>query len=107
MDFVNILTEHFVLVVAIACLVVGYIIKHASFLKWIPNNDIPWIVAVVGLVMNLAVSGVSIESAVYGAFMGLSSTGLHQAFKAFVEGKKVSELEPEQDTEPEMNEKAE
>lgn len=91
MDFAKILTEHFVLVVTLACLVVGYIIKHASFLKWIPNNDIPWIVAVVGLGMNLAVSGVSIESAVYGAFMGLASTGMHQGFKAFVEGKKDTE----------------
>lgn len=86
MNFTEILTEHFVVVVALACLVVGYIIKHASFLKWIPNNDIPWIIAVVGLLLNMVVSGLSIESAVYGAFMGLASTGLHQAFKKFVEG---------------------
>ena len=86
MNFTEILTEHFVVVVALACLVVGYIIKHASFLKWIPNNDIPWIVTVVGLLLNMVVSGVSIESAVYGALMGLASTGLHQAFKKFVEG---------------------
>lgn len=32
MDF-SILNEHFVLVVMVACLVVGYIIKHATFLK--------------------------------------------------------------------------
>lgn len=88
MDFTAILTEHFVVVVALACLMVGYIIKHASFLTWIPNNDIPLIVAIFGLILNLVVSGFSIESAIYGAFMGLSSTGLHQAFKAFVEGKK-------------------
>lgn len=93
MDFTAILTEHFVVVVVLACLMIGYVVKHASFLKWVPNDDIPWIVAVVGLVLNLVVSGMSIESAVYGAFMGLASTGLHQAFKAFVEGKKESTLE--------------
>ncbi len=87
MDF-TILTEHFVLVVVIACLVVGYIIKHATFFKWINNDDIPVILAVIGAALNLAVSGLSIEAAVYGAVMGLSSTGLHQGFKAFVEGKK-------------------
>ena len=38
MDF-TILTDHFVLVVMIACLVVGYIIKHATFLKKIPNDS--------------------------------------------------------------------
>lgn len=84
MDF-TILTEHFVLVVLVACLVVGYIIKHATFLKRIPNDDIPVILAVIGAVLNLAVSGLSIESAVYGAVMGLASTGLHQSFKSFIE----------------------
>lgn len=88
MDF-TIITEHFVLVVMVACLVVGYIIKHATFLTWISNSDIPVILAVFGAVLNAAVSGISIESIVYGAVMGLSSTGLHQAFKNFVEGSKT------------------
>ena len=85
MDF-TVLSEHFVLVVIVACLILGYIIKHASFMKWLPNNDIPVILAVVGAGLNLAVSGLSIESFVYGAVMGLASTGLHQGFKRFVEG---------------------
>ena len=84
MDF-TVLTNHFVLIVLVACLVIGYIIKHASFLKWIKNDDIPVILAVCGCLLNLAVSGLSIESAVYGAVMGLASTGLHQSFKSFVE----------------------
>lgn len=84
MDF-TILTEHFVLVVLVACLVVGYIIKHATFFKWIPNDDIPVILAVFGAVLNLAVSGLAIESVVYGAVMGLASTGFHQSFKTFIE----------------------
>ena len=81
----TILTENFVYVVMLACLVVGYIIKHASFFKWINNNDIPVILAVVGAIINPIVSGLSLESIVYGAVMGLASTGLHQAFKKFVE----------------------
>lgn len=89
MDF-TLLTEHFVLVVVVACLVVGYVIKHATFLKWIPNDDIPVILAIVGGAMNLAISGLSIESVVYGAVMGLASTGLHQGFKSFVEGTKTT-----------------
>lgn len=87
MDF-TMLTEYFVLVVLVACLVVGYIVKHATFLKRIPNDDIPPILAVFGAVLNLFVSGLSIDSAVYGALMGLASTGLHQAFKKFVENNK-------------------
>lgn len=87
MDF-NILNEYFVTVVVVACLVVGYIIKHASFLKKINNNDIPVILAVVGSVVNVIKGGLSVETVVYGALMGLASTGLHQTFKAFVEKNK-------------------
>lgn len=87
MDF-NILTEYFVLVVVVACLVVGYIIKHTTIFKWVNNNDIPAILAVVGGILNPIVSGFSVESVVYGALMGLASTGLHQAFKKYVEKNK-------------------
>lgn len=90
MDFA-ILTEHFVLVVIVACLVIGYIIKHASFMKWVPNDDIPVILAVVGAVANLFVSGFSLESVVYGAVMGLASTGMHQAFQKWIDNAKPVE----------------
>lgn len=92
MDYAN-LTKYFVVVVMVACLVVGYIIKHATFFKWISNDDIPCILALVGLILNLFVSGFSIESAVYGALMGLASTGCHQGFRNFIEGKKNMENE--------------
>lgn len=85
MDFTQ-LTQYFVLVVMVACLVVGYIIK-TSFDR-VPNKYIPTILAVVGAVLNAIVSGVSVNSIVYGALMGLASTGLHQAFTRFVEGER-------------------
>lgn len=84
MDFTS-LTEYFVLVVIVACLVIGYIIKHTTFFKWIPNENIPIILAIAGAILNPIVSGLSVESVVYGAVMGLASTGLHQGFKRFVE----------------------
>lgn len=84
MDF-NILNEYFVLVVVVACLVVGYIIKHATIFKKINNNDIPVILAVVGAIVNCIEGGLSVETIVYGALMGLASTGLHQSFKTFIE----------------------
>lgn len=95
MDF-TVLTEHFVLVVIVACLVVGYIVKHATFLKWISNDDIPVILAVVGAVMNAVVNKPSVESIVYGAVMGLASTGLHQGFKSFIEGKNTIDSEEDE-----------
>lgn len=86
MDF-SLVTNNFVFIVMLACLVVGYIIKHASFLKWIKNDDIPVILAVIGAILNAIVGGISVESIVYGAVMGLASTGIHQSFKNFIDGK--------------------
>lgn len=81
-DFTN-LTEYFTAVVVVACLVVGYLIK-TSF-AFIPNKYIPVILAVLGAVLNPIAVGVSLDSIVYGALMGLASTGLHQAFKQYIE----------------------
>lgn len=89
MDFMSLLTEYFVVVVVLACLIVGYTIKTAF--DFIPNKYIPTILAVVGAVLNGFVSGFSIESIVFGAFMGLASTGMHQAFKQFIENNKTEE----------------
>lgn len=90
-DFTTTLSEHFVLVVVVACLIIGYVIKHSTFLKKIPNNDIPAILAVVGAILNAAVSGIGVENIVYGALMGLASTGMHQAFTKFIEGNVIEE----------------
>lgn len=89
MNFTEIFTTYFVLVVVVACLVLGYIIKTA--LDFIPNKYIPTILAGLGAFLNLFVSGFSIESFVFGAFMGLASTGLHQAFTKFIENKSEGE----------------
>ena len=92
MDF-SVLSEYFVLVVLVACLVVGYIIK--SSLNFIPNKFIPTILAVLGAILNAVVTGFSVDSIVYGAVMGLASTGMHQAFKQFIENKKDNDPEGE------------
>lgn len=89
MDF-SFVTECYEVVVLLACLAVGYVLK-----KWIndvENKYIPTILLFLGAVLNCCVRGLTIESAVYGAIAGLASTGLHQAFTRFVEGK----TEPEQ-----------
>lgn len=82
MDF-TMFEKYFVLSVVLACLILGYIVK--KWVKDVDNKYIPTIVTVFGMLLNLAVSGVSVESAIFGAFMGLASTGLHQAFKQYIE----------------------
>ena len=82
MDF-TVLTEHFVLVVVVACLIAGYLLKH--WVKDVENKYIPTILAALGAILNAVVTGVSVEAVVYGALMGLASTGMHQAFTKFIE----------------------
>ena len=72
--------------VLLACLVVGYVIKHS--IDVIPNKFIPLILSGLGLVLNMVINGFTVEMAVAGAFTGLVSVGMHQAFKQLVEGKK-------------------
>ena len=85
MDFTS-LEKYFVLTVVLACLIVGYVTK--KWIKDVNNKYIPTILVIFGAILNLFVSGFSIESAIFGAFMGLASTGLHQTFKQYIEKKK-------------------
>lgn len=85
MDFTS-LEKYFVLTVVLACLIVGYITK--KWIKDVNNKYIPTILVIFGAILNLFISGFSIESAIFGAFMGLASTGLHQTFKQYIEKKK-------------------
>lgn len=65
------------------CLCVGYVIK--SSLDFIPNKYIPLIMAVLGLVVNVLMNkGIDANIVLGGMVSGLSSTGLHQAFKNLI-----------------------
>ena len=76
LDFI---TELYIPIVLVACLVVGFILK-----KWCPTDNkwIPTILVVLGAALGcVASTEVSLESIVAGAVTGLASTGLHQVFK--------------------------
>lgn len=79
------ITEHYIPVVLIACLVVGYCIKHIKWLDVISNEYIPTILALLGAALGcVAASHISLENIVYGAVTGLASTGLHQIFSQLI-----------------------
>ena len=51
------------------------------------NKYIPTLVALLGAALNIWImGGVSPDIILAGAFSGLASTGLHQAFKQMIEG---------------------
>lgn len=74
------ITENFVQVIVVACVLVGYIIKVTPPFSKIANNYIPLIVTVLGAVLGVVANGLTLEAIVYGAVSGLASTGLHQVF---------------------------
>lgn len=83
------ITEYYVPIVVVACLIVGYCIKNISWLDKISNEYIPTLLAVLGAVLGcVASSSITLENIVYGALSGLASTGLHQAFKCIIELRK-------------------
>ena len=84
MEFLN---EYMIPVIIGICLMVGYIVKH-----WIRDADNK-IIAIVGLVVAIWMHWGHITPAVIlsGLASGLASTGLHQAFKQFLDKGKGGE----------------
>ena len=61
------ITENFVPVIVVACVLVGYIIKVTPPFAKVANNYIPLIVTLLGAVLGALINGLSIEAIVYGA----------------------------------------
>ena len=80
------LSDFIVPVTLVACLCVGYILKH-----WIPtdkvNKFIPLIVSLFGVFITVwnAEWEVTPENLVIGLVSGLASTGMHELFRQFIE----------------------
>lgn len=75
--------------VLLGCLAVGFILKQTDILKDKYNQYIPLILAILGVLLSWWVNhSITPETTIYGAINGLASTGLYQAFKAFIEGGK-------------------
>lgn len=77
LDFI---TDMYIPVIIVATLTIGYVIKETPALEKVANAYIPLIVTIIGALLGVFISGLSVESFVYGAVSGLASTGLHQAF---------------------------
>lgn len=78
------ITEHYIPIVLVICLCVGFVIK-----KWMPadNKWIPTIMLVLGAVLGCVANQViNLEAIGYGAVTGLASTGLHQVFSQLING---------------------
>jgi len=81
------LTQYYIPIVLVGCLVVGYIMK-----KFMPTDNkwIPLTVTILGAVLGcIASKGISLEAVVAGAVSGLAWTELHQLFTQFIDNGKI------------------
>lgn len=80
---IEVFSGMYIPIVMAACLIVGFILK-----KWIRDLDnkwIPTILGILGAVLGCLVNrSITLDNAVSGAFSGLASTGMHQAFKQLI-----------------------
>ena len=83
MEYLN---DYVVLMVVGICLCVGFVLKHLIPSERV-NKFIPLIMAVLGVVINVWYNGFAFspEILLAGLVSGLASTGMHQAFKQFIE----------------------
>lgn len=82
MEFMN---DYIILIVVGICLCVGYVLKNLVPSDKV-NRFIPLIMAVLGVVINAWLNAFAItpEILLAGMISGLSSTGMHQMFKQFI-----------------------
>ncbi|MBQ7916335.1 MAG: phage holin family protein [Firmicutes bacterium] len=87
------MTGYYIPLVLIACMVVGYCIKHIPWLDKRLSDYIPTIMVLLGILLavihELSLgAALTFETFVCGAVTGLASTGLHQVFKNLIQNKK-------------------
>ena len=80
----EILTEYVVIIVMAICLAIGYIIKHS--IKVIPNDYIPLIMGMLGIVLNWWVNDFLMTPTIFlgGLASGLASTGAFELAKNLI-----------------------
>ena len=82
----SVVSNYLVVAVILVCCCIGYVIKTS--LDFIPNKYIPLIMACIGVVLNYFIAGYfNVNVLLGGMLSGLSSVGLHQAFKNLIENK--------------------
>lgn len=82
MEFMN---DYMILIVVGICLCVGYVLKNLVPSDKV-NRFIPLVMALLGVVINVWLNAFAFtpEILLAGMISGLASTGMHQAFKQFI-----------------------
>lgn len=78
-------TKYIDVAIVAFCLAIGFVIK--KWLKDVDNKYIPTVVFILGAVAGVQGYGLNLNGLTVGMISGLASTGLHQVFKQFIDGR--------------------
>lgn len=87
-EFLVFVQQYAVFPIALICYFIGYIIKH--FVPKMPNKYIPLILAIVGVLLNLAFNNFTftVQILVTGAASGLVATGSFEMIRNLIDKEK-------------------
>lgn len=90
-EFYNYIIQYAVFPIALICFGIGYVIKH--YITKLPNKFIPLILAILGIILNLAFNGFqfTFEVIITGAASGLVATGSFEAVRNLMDKNKNKE----------------
>lgn len=93
-EILNYMVQYAVFPIAVICFGVGYLIKH--FIPKLPNRFIPLILAVLGLILNLAFNNFNFtfDIIVTGIASGLVATGSFEMVRNLANKQKTKVEEP-------------
>ena len=71
---------------------IGIAIKHTKVFEKIKNNFIPVILSVLGIIINLFMSGVSLQSVIVGFVTSMVCVGIHKSGNETLKGIDLSSI---------------
>lgn len=77
---------------AIILWAVGAIIKHSKLLKKVANNNIPVILSVLGIIINVIMNGRNLESVLAGFVTAMVCVGVHKSGRETFNGLDLSSI---------------
>ena len=86
LEITNIIHDYISIIIVVAGVGVGYIIKETPSLKAKFKDYIPLIVGVLGILISVLSDGLGVHQVVVGLTSGLASTGLYEAYKHVLSG---------------------
>ena len=87
LEITNIIHDYISIIIVVAGVGVGYVIKNTPKINEHLHGYIPLIVGSLGILLNVLQNGLGIEQAVIGLTSGLASTGLYEAYKNTIHNK--------------------